>query len=252
MNVHLWRGVVLVERENERIRLLSLVDIFEPLSEQDIERLNGQLPDVHLQPGQMFYTPEDRSEKLFILQKGKIRIFRMTPDGREFTLAVVEAGTVFGEMALTAQQLEGAYAQAVESSQVSTMAREDLERLVVEKPEVGIRLMHVLSERLRRQENRLEDANMKDVHARLAGIIVLLVESEGVRTNTGYRIPAHHTHERLGTMIGANRVAVTRAFGLLQDEGVVELRRRLIYVKDLEALRRVAGYSEEEEEERTP
>ena len=44
------------------------------------------------------------------------------------------------------------------------------------------------------------------------------------------------SHERLGTMIGANRVAVTRAFGLLQDEGVVELRRRLIHVTDIEAL----------------
>ena len=158
------------EPSAERIKLLSMVDIFEPLSEQDLARLNSQLPDVHLEPGDMFYGPEDYTEKLFILQKGKIRIFRMTPDGREFTLAVVEAGTVFGEMALTAQQLEGAYAQAMESSQVSTMAREDLERLVLEKPEVGLRIMQVLSERLRRQENRLEDATMKDVHSRLAGI----------------------------------------------------------------------------------
>src|SRR5215208_3958428 len=228
-----------------------MVDIFEPLSEQDIARLNGQLPDVHLEPGDMFYGPEDNTEKLFILQKGKVRIFRTSPDGREFTLAVVESGTVFGGMALTGQWLEGAYAQAIESSQVSTMAREDLERLVLEKPEVGLRIMQVLSERLRRQENRLEDATMKDVHSRLAGIIVQLVESEGVRTGTGYRIPAHHTHQQLGDMIGANRVAITRAFGLLQDEGVVELRRRLIHVRDLEALRRVAGYSEEEEE-RTP
>jgi CRP-like cAMP-binding protein len=236
------------EPSAERIKLLSMVDIFEPLSEQDLARLNGQLPDVHLEPGDMFYGPEDQTEKLFILQKGKIRIFRMTPDGREFTLAVVEAGTVFGEMALTAQQLEGAYAQAMESSQVSTMAREDLERLVLEKPEVGLRIMQVLSERLRRQENRLEDATMKDVHARLAGIIVLLVESEGVRTGTDYRIPAHYTHERLGTMIGANRVAVTRAFGLLQDEGVVELRRRLIHVTDIEALRRTAAYGDARED----
>ena len=195
----------------------------------------------------MFYGPEDRTEKLFILQKGKVRIFRMSPDGREFTLAVVESGTVFGEMALTGQQLEGAYAQAMEPSQVSTMLRADLERLVVEKPEVGLRIMHVLSERLRRQETRLEDANMKDVQSRLAGIIVLLVESEGVRTGTGYRIPAHYTHERLGTMIGANRVAVTRAFGLLQDEGVVELRRRLIHVTDIEALRMSAGYADAQE-----
>ena len=236
------------ESSAERIKLLSMVDIFEPLSEQDLARLNGQLPDVHLEPGDMFYGPEDYTEKLFILQKGKIRIFRMTPDGREFTLAVVEAGTVFGEMALTAQQLEGAYAQAKESSQVSTIAREYLERLVLEKPEVGLRIMQVLSERLRRQENRLEDATMKDVRSRLAGIIVLLVESEGIRTGTGYRISAHYTHERLGTMIGANRVAVTRAFGLLQDEGVVELRRRLIQVTDIEALGRTAAYGDARED----
>jgi CRP-like cAMP-binding protein len=163
----------------------------------------------------------------------------------------VEAGTVFGEMALTAQRLQGAYAQAMEQSILITMSREELEHLILQKPEVGLHLAHLLSERLRRQETRLEDANTKDVHARLAGIIVLLVESEGVRTGTGYRIPAHHTHQQLGDMIGANRVAVTRAFGLLQDEGVVELRRRLIHVRDLEALRRVAGYSEEEKE-RTP
>src|SRR5918998_4093631 len=202
------------------------------------------LPDQHLEKNEIFYGPEDRSERLFLLQKGKVRIFRMTPDGREFTVAVVESGTIFGEMALTGQQMEGAYAQAMEPSQVSTMLRAALERLVVEKPEVGLRIMQVLSERLRRQETRLEDANMKDVHARLAGIIVMLVESEGVRSSTGYRIAAHYTHQQLGEMIGTNREAVTRAFGVLQDERVVELRRRLIYVPDLPSLKRVSAYGD--------
>jgi CRP/FNR family cyclic AMP-dependent transcriptional regulator len=160
----------------------------------------------------------------------------------------VEAGTIFGEMALTAQRLQGAYAQAMEPSILITMGREELEHLILQKPEVGLQIAHLLSERLRRYETRLEDATMKDVHARLASIIVLLVESEGVRTNMGYRIPTHHTHQQLADMIGANREAVTRAFGLLQDEGVVELRRRLIHVKDIEALSRMAGYRDEEEE----
>src|SRR3982750_1838458 len=123
----------------ERIQLLSLVDIFEPLSPEEIENLNGQLPDRHLQQGEMLYTPQQRSERLFMLQKGKIRIFRTTPDGRELTLAIVEAGTLFGEMSLTGQQLQGAYTQAIEPSEVSTMAREDLERLVLQKPEVGLK-----------------------------------------------------------------------------------------------------------------
>jgi CRP/FNR family cyclic AMP-dependent transcriptional regulator len=234
----------------EEVRLLSTVDILEPLSEEELAELARRSPDTHLEEGEIFYTPHDRSEKLFILKRGKVRIFRMAPDGREFTLAVVDAGTVFGEMALTAQRLEGAYAQAMEPSILLNMSREDLERLIMQKPQVGLQITHLLSERLRRYETRLEDITLKDVYSRLASIILLLIESEGTRTGTGYRIPAHYTHERLGTMIGANREAVTRAFGVLQDEGVVELKRRLIYVKDIETLRQAAG--REEEEELTP
>jgi CRP/FNR family cyclic AMP-dependent transcriptional regulator len=230
----------------EEVQLLSTVDILEPLSEEELETLARRSSDTHLEEGEIFYTPHDSSERLFILKKGKVRIFRMAPDGREFTQSMVDSGTVFGEMALTAQRLQGAYAQAVEPSILITMSREDLEHLILQKPEVGLQITHLLSERLRRYETRLEDAILKDVHSRLASIILLLIESEGTRTGAGYRIPAHYTHQRLGTMIGANREAVTRAFGILQDEGVVELRRRLIYVKDIEALSQAAGREEEE------
>jgi CRP/FNR family cyclic AMP-dependent transcriptional regulator len=234
----------------ERIRLLSLVDIFEPLSEEEIERLNGQLSDRHLEPGEIFYTPQDSSERLFLLWKGRVRIYK-TPDGREFTLAMVEAGTVFGEMALTAQQLQGAYAQAMEPSELSVMHRTDLERLMLEKPEVGLQITHLLSERLRRYETRLEDITLKGVIARLASLLVLLLESEGVVTGDhSLKIPTHYTHQHLGSMVGTNREAVTRAFGHLQDEGIVQLRRRLIYVPDVEALRRRAEAEKEQPDDR--
>jgi CRP/FNR family transcriptional regulator len=141
-------------------------------------------------------------------------------------------------MALTAQQMQGAYAQAMEASEISIMRREDLERLMMEKPEVGLQISHLLSERLRRYETRLEDITLKGITARLASLLVLLLENEGVVTGDhSLKIPTHYTHQQLGTMIGANREAVTRAFGQLQDEGIVELRRRLIYVPDVQALR---------------
>jgi CRP-like cAMP-binding protein len=230
----------IAEKPIERIRLLSLVDILEPLSTEEIEQLDGQLSDTHLEGGEIFYTPQDRSERLFLLQKGRVRIYR-TSEAREFTLAVVDEGTVFGEMALTAQQLQGAYAQAMEASEVSIMRRADLEHLILEKPQVGIRLVELLSERLRSYESRMEDLTLKGVTARLANLILLLSEGEGVMTPQDIKIPTHYTHERLGTMIGANREAVTRAFGHLQDEGIVELRRRLIHIRDIEALRQASG-----------
>src|SRR5215203_4228793 len=225
----------------EEVQLLRTVDILEPLSDEELEELAHRCPDDHLQAGEIFYTPYDTSEKLFILKRGRVRVYRAT-DGREFTQAIVEPGTVFGEMALTAQRLQGAYAQAMEPSILLSLSRSELEQLILHKPQVGIRLVNLLSERLRSYEERMEDLTLKEVPARLAHLILLLCEGEGVRTCQDIKILHHYTHERLGTMIGAKREAVTRAFAQLQDEGAVELRRRLIHVGDVEALRRVAGH----------
>jgi CRP/FNR family transcriptional regulator, cyclic AMP receptor protein len=87
----------------------------------------------------------------------------------------------------------------------------------------------------------MEDVTLKEVLARLASLILFLIKSEGVQVPGEIRIPTSYTHEHLGTMIGANREAVTRAFGRLQDEGALQLRRRLIYVEDVQALERAAG-----------
>ena len=89
-------------------------------------------------------------------------------------------------------------------------------------------------------EERLEDIGLKDVSARLANLVLQLAESEGVMTPEGPRIPTHYTHWQLATMIGTSRESVTRAFTRLQRRGAVLLNDRRIYVKDLEALQRIA------------
>ena len=238
----------------DSLRSLSLVDIFEPLSTEELERINEQLSEVHLERDEIFYTPEDRSEKLFVLKSGRVRIYKVIDD-RELTLDVVGAGTVFGEMALTAQRLRGAYAQAITSSEISVLNRDQLERLILEKPEVGVQIVRLLCERLRRYETRLEDVILKNVPARLASLILSLIDSEGVVARWNQlKIPNHYTHEQLGTMIGAKREAVTRAFAQLQDERAVELKRRLIYVTNVQALRRLARFTGhgDDGEEQTP
>src|ERR687897_747582 len=137
-------GTVLAQ---EQIRLLTLVDIFEPLSREEIEEINWRHLNTSVEGGKTFYTPMDLCETLFVLQKGRVRIYRATPEGREFTLAVLQSGTVFGEMVLTGQRLRNCYAQAVEESEVSAMCRADVERLILDKPEVGLQLVHLLSDR---------------------------------------------------------------------------------------------------------
>jgi CRP/FNR family cyclic AMP-dependent transcriptional regulator len=227
-------------REDEEVELLSKVDLFDSLSKEEIRVLVRQNSDVRLEEGETFYAPWEQGGKLFVLKKGRMRLYR-TEGAREFTLEVVEAGTVFGEMAFTPHRLRESYARAMEPSVVFTMERAAVERLIQEKPKVGIRIISLLSERLHYYETRMEDVTLKEVPARLASLILFLIESEGVQVPGEIRIPTRYSHEHLGTMIGANREAVTRAFGRLQDEGALQIRRRLIYVEDVEVLQGAAG-----------
>jgi CRP/FNR family cyclic AMP-dependent transcriptional regulator len=227
-------------REDEEVGLLSRVDLFGSLSEEEIRVLVRQNSDVRIGQGETFYAPWEHDGKLFVLKRGRMRLYR-TEGSREFTLEVVEAGTVFGEMAFTPHRLRESFARAMEPCIIFVMERAAVERLIREKPQVGIRMISLLSERLHYYETRIEDVTLKGVPARLASLILFLIESEGVQIPGEIRIPTPYTHEHLGTMIGANREAVTRAFGRLQDEGALQLRRRIIYVSDVEALERVAG-----------
>jgi CRP-like cAMP-binding protein len=126
-----------------------------------------QNSDVRLGEGETFYAPWEHDGKLFILKKGRMRLYR-TEGAREFTLDVVEVGTVFGEMAFTPYRLRGSYARATEPSVVFVMERAAVERLIEEKPQVGIRMISLLSERLHYYETRLEDVTLKEMPARLA------------------------------------------------------------------------------------
>ena len=223
-----------------QVRLLSMVDILGPLSGEELEDLAKKVPDTHLEEGNVLYTPQDGRERLFVLKEGRVQVYEVDRGGEEVTLSVIEDGNVFGEMALTGQSLEGVYVRALAPSTVVPLRREELEDLIVKKPEVGLRLVQELAERLRASERRYADVVGKDVPARLATLILTLVESEGVVSSESYRIPTRYTHEQLASMIGCRRVAVSRAFSKLRESRAVETRDRHIVVKDLDALKGLA------------
>ena len=137
--------------EEQQVELLSKVDIFESLEKEEVRVILRDLlqrnAEINLRGGEVFYTPRQPDGKLFILKQGRVRIYKME-GSREFTLEVVDAGTVFGEVAFTAHRLRDAYAEAMEPSILLAMNRADVERLIQQKPQVGLRMISLLSERL--------------------------------------------------------------------------------------------------------
>jgi CRP/FNR family cyclic AMP-dependent transcriptional regulator len=224
----------------ERERLLAMVDILESVPPEDVRALARRSAFARLDARDaVLVSPDEHAERLLLLLEGRARVYEESCPGRELTVSVVESGTLVGATGF-APHPWGLRVEALETSTLCGVRRQAFEGLIERNPTLGTRVASLLGERLIQTEERLADLVRKDVPERLASQILRLLESEGVVTREGYRILTRYTHQQLATMIGANREAVTRAFGRLRSEGGVELRDRRIFVTDQEALRRVA------------
>jgi CRP/FNR family transcriptional regulator, cyclic AMP receptor protein len=225
----------------DKVRLLSMVDVFESLVREELEEVARQACDTHLERGDVLRKPqEEGAEELYVLKEGRVQLFVEIPDGGEVTLSVVEGGSIFGELALTGQRSGEIHARALAPSLVCSLKTEDVEQLIESNPRVGIAMVRLLSERLREAEARLAELAHQQVPARLANLILRLSASEGIMGREGIRIPTPYTHRQLGSMISARREGVTRAMAELREAGAVEVVDHRIHIKDREALARAA------------
>lgn len=222
---------------------LSWVGFLAPLSEEELDDFVRGASFVRLEKGELLTIgPEEQAERMILVVAGQLQVYEIAlSSGREHTLWVLGSGSAISATGLVPRWVRNLHARALEPSVVCGVEEKDVEALVLRNPEVGLALARTLATQLMLMEDRWADMVEKEVLARLAGLIYMLVEDVGVMTPEGPMIPTRYTHKQLGSMIGANREAVSRAFKELQEGGCVEVRRRRVYVKDFDALRHNAG-----------
>ena len=162
-----------------KVYCLSMVDIFQDLTMDEIKQVEHALPMTTCPAGKVFYSPNEAGEVIFILKKARVQLYRMPSEGRKLVIAMLAAGTVFGEMALIGQGMYDAFAEAAESSLLCIMNRRDFERLLLSKPKVAVRLLDLVGRRLREAQERLEQTLFHDVPNRLAALLLRLRAENG-------------------------------------------------------------------------
>src|SRR5215207_4391675 len=129
----------------ERVRLLSMVDVLEPLTAEQIDLLAQRTLERAFWRGESVYAPGDASEVAYLLLKGRMRLYGMA-GGEELTFEVVRAGTMFGIASLM-ERTQDEYAMALEPSRVGVLGLNDFWHLVRENPRVNATLVKVLGDR---------------------------------------------------------------------------------------------------------
>ncbi|HEY52103.1 MAG TPA: Crp/Fnr family transcriptional regulator [Caldilineae bacterium] len=211
---------------------LSTMKVFRDLSEKDREELDRISTMSTVRRGKVFYRPEEMGEVLFILKKGIVQLYRISPEGKKLVIATLDRGALFGEMALLGQQMHNTFAEATTDCTICVMSRNDLERLILQRPQVALSILEITGRRLRDAESRLEDLAFKGIPARLSSLLLRLARDED-------RIVGY-THQDLAEMVGTYRETATQVLNDLKSKGLIEIGRKRIEILDREGLLAIA------------
>ena len=216
-----------------KLRYLSQVDIFQDLSQEDLNWMDTVTTTSTYERGNVFYSPSDSQEVLFLLKSGRVQLYRMSAEGKKLIVTTLTAGSIFGEMSMIGQGMYDSYALALEKCKICVMSREDLERVLVDKPQVGLRIVETLGRRLREVETRLEDIAFKNIPARLASLLLRMHAEYGIMIE-GY------THQDLAEMIGTYRETTTQTLNEFKRGGLIGIGRKRLELYDLAGLQDIA------------
>lgn len=216
-----------------KLRYLAEIDIFQDLTSKDMDWMDRVTTMTTCERGRVFYTPNETGEVLFLLKKGRVQLYRISPEGKKLIIATLGPGSLFGEMAMVGQGMHNTFAEAAEECTLCVMGRSDLERVLLDRPQVGLRLVETLGRRLRETEARLEDIAFKNIPARLASLLLRLQQEHG-NTIEGY------THQDFAEMIGTYRETATQTLNDFKREGLLDIGRKRLELYDPEGLRAIA------------
>lgn len=184
---------------------------------------------------EVVFRKDDPGDGLYCVMRGRILIVAESPDGKELTLNVHDAGEFFGEIALLDGAGRSATAVAHETSDLLYLGRHAFLAFLSARPEAMTRIIALLCARLRRATELVVDGAFLDVSARLAKLVLAL--KDGNRGSGTLRV----TQRDLALMLGVSRETVTKLLALWRESGMVEIGRRRLAVLDAGALERIVA-----------
>ena len=217
--------------------LLRQADLFEGLDDRHLGELVSRGRRRALDADQTVFLEGDRAGGLYVVLRGRVRVFKVSPKGREQTLMIMGPGDPVGEVAVLSGENYPASAETLEPSEVFYIPRQAFLDLVAREPEVALRLLSALSARLRAFASLIEDLSLRDVSQRLAAYLLSLATDTG----GGQTLHLDLSKNQLSAAVGTVPETLSRAFQQLARAGALETSGRKVHIRDRRLLERVAG-----------
>ena len=215
--------------------ILSKTPLFNGLPADQLQEVAQIALDKHFKKGEMIFLEGDEGKGFFIVMGGKVKIFKVSPDGKEQILHIFGPGEPFGEVPVFSGQAFPANAEAITESRLLFFPRATFVERITTTPSLALNMLAVLSMRLRQFTVQIENLSLKEVPNRLAAYLIHLADEQGTRDAVRLNI----SKGQLASLLGTIPETLSRAFAKMAGQNLIEVHNRnirLICREDIEAL----------------
>lgn len=179
--------------------------------------------------GQTVYCVGDRADELHLIDEGRVKIVRISPEGQQKILHIFQRGDFFGELCICGGQLRTEQAVALERLSVTSFQMQGLLKILRRKPDLVIELMELICARLGESYDQIAILSFDNISRRLARELLRLSASGHTSgENSGAHLSVNLTHEELAQLVGTSREMITTVMNQFRQRGLVEYTRRNI------------------------
>lgn len=222
-----------------RRELLRGTTLFAGLGDADADAILAYARLVPYPAGAEIFSKGVAGDSMMAVLKGHVRISAPSAEGKEVIFNIMGPGEVFGEIALLDGDERTADAVAMTDCELLTVDRRSFLPLLERRPDLCIRLLVLLCERLRRTDEQVEDALFRHLESRLAKGLLRLASEHGTGERGALRIGFELSQGELASIVGGSRESINKHLRAWQRRGIIDLERGRIVIRDVEALRRL-------------
>lgn len=219
--------------------IVGKIQLFSDLSEDKRAALNQIVRTKTMHKGEVLFNDYDIANAIYFINKGKVKLSKSTPDGKEITLGIRTTGQMFAEVALFSKTgaTYPANATVLETGSLSYIQNDDFEEFIATRPDLAMEIFRIMAERLRIAQTTLRDVVLYGNLGSLASTLLRLVNEYGEKNESGVMINLKLTNQELGNFFGATRESVNRMINKLKSENVLSINKGYITIHKMDELK---------------
>lgn len=219
------------------------VPIFSFLSDEELLEIKSLTGHKEFKNGEALCHEGEKSEALFIINEGKVKLSKITKDGKEQILHILSSGDFFGELSLFSEDNTYNFsAFAISKVKICTLTKKEMDEIIMKNPTISLKILNEVTKKLAQTENLAQTLATNDAEIRIAHMLLEFSENYGVRKQNIIEIKLPINREEMANYTGLTRETISRKLSRLEDLGVIELKgNKVILVKDEEALKDYIG-----------